>query len=177
VGSFETQPYARSSSLCLAPRTPPLSPSSTRPAACTLVVWPDKQGEHGAPFFLYFNPQLTCPCRLRHWDVCDTPCCLPHPAHQESTHKESANHPLGHWGEDENTVPGCASSGDPREVLGGIFVDSPPPVLLSLGGSEQEYYLFDRPAHKPPAANDEGDTDDVLLATLHSGMASFFVGT
>jgi len=85
----------------------------------------------------------------------------PTPGEQlQSTHEESAE---DRWGEDENPVPSRASSGDPHEVLDGIFIDPPPPVLLSLGDSEREYYLFNRPAHKPPVANDEGYTDGALF--------------
>lgn len=81
----------------------------------------------------------------------------------QPTHEESADDPADRWGEDENPVPSRASSGDPHEVSDGIFIDPPPPVLLSLGDSEREYYLFNRPAHKSPTANDEGDIDDALF--------------
>jgi len=68
--------------------------------------------------------------------------------------------PTDRWGEDENPVPSRASSGDPHEVSDGIFIDPPPPVLLSLGDSEEEYYLFSCPTHKSPAADGEGPTDN-----------------
>lgn len=67
------------------------------------------------------------------------------------------------WGEEDNPIPSRASSGDPHEVLDGIFIDPPPPVLLSLGDSEEEYYLFNRPALKSPAADDQGGIDDTLF--------------
>ena len=81
----------------------------------------------------------------------------------ESTHEEPAGDPADRWGEDENPVPSRASSGDPHEVLDGIFIDPPPPVLLSLGDSEEEYYLFNHPTRKSPAADDEGPIDDALF--------------
>ena len=81
----------------------------------------------------------------------------------EFTHEELANNPADHLGEDENPIPSRASSGDPHEVSDGIFIDPPPPVLLSLGDSEEEYYLFNRPTRKSPVADDEGATDDALF--------------
>jgi hypothetical protein len=80
----------------------------------------------------------------------------------ESTHEESADDPPYRWGDEGNPVPSRASSGDPHEVSDGIFIDPPPPVLLSLGDSEEEYYLFNRPTRKSPAAN-EATTDDSLF--------------
>lgn len=81
----------------------------------------------------------------------------------ESTHEELANDPADRLGEDENPVPSRASSGDPHEVSDGIFIDPPPPVLLSLDDLEEEYYLFNRPIHTSPAADDEAATDDALF--------------
>ena len=81
----------------------------------------------------------------------------------KSTHEELADDPADHSGEDENPVPSRASSGDPHEVSDGIFIDPPPPVLLSLGDSEEEYYLFNRPTRKSPAPDDEGATDEALF--------------
>jgi len=69
------------------------------------------------------------------------------------TGEEPAN-PPDCWGEDENPAPSHASSGDPHEVLDGIFIDPPPPVLLALGNSKEEYHLFNRPTRKSPAADD-----------------------
>jgi len=81
----------------------------------------------------------------------------------EFAHEEPTDDPVDHWGEDENPVPSRASSGDPHEVSDGIFIDPPPPVLLSLGDSQEEYYLFNRPIHKSPAADDEGPADNTLF--------------
>lgn len=82
---------------------------------------------------------------------------------QLESHEESAPDPEDRPGDDENPVPSHASSGDPHEVSDGIFIDPPPPVMLSLGGSEEEYYLFNRPAHRSPAADDRGVTDNSLF--------------
>ena len=71
--------------------------------------------------------------------------------------------PADRWGEEENPAPSRASSGDPHEVLDGIFIDPPPPILLSLGNSEEGYYLFNRPTRKSPAADNEGAIDDSLF--------------
>ncbi|KAF9653145.1 hypothetical protein BDM02DRAFT_3183100 [Thelephora ganbajun] len=81
----------------------------------------------------------------------------------EFTHDKSADDPVDRRGEDENPVPSHASSGDPHEVSDGIFIDPPPPVLLSLGDSEEGHYLFNRPAHKSTAADHEGATDNALF--------------
>lgn len=81
----------------------------------------------------------------------------------QSTYEESTDEPVHRWGGDENPVPSRASSGDPHEVSDGIFIDPPPPVLLSLGDSQREYYLFNRPAHKSPTTNDEGAMDEALF--------------
>jgi len=71
--------------------------------------------------------------------------------------------PADPWGDEENPAPSRASSGDPHEVLDGIFIDPPPPVLLSLGNSEEEYYLFNRPTRKSPAADNEEAADNSLF--------------
>lgn len=81
----------------------------------------------------------------------------------ESTNEELADDPADRLGEDENPVPSRASSGDPHEVLDGIFIDPPPPVLLSLGDSEEEYYLFNRPTLKSPIVDDGEATDDAIF--------------
>ena len=81
----------------------------------------------------------------------------------EPTHEELADDPADRLDEDENPVQSRASSGDPHEVSDGIFIDPPPPVLLSLGDSEEEYYLFNRPTCKSPVADDEGATHDPLF--------------
>ena len=81
----------------------------------------------------------------------------------QSIHEESADDPINRWGEEENPIPSRASSGDPHEVSDGIFIDPPPPVLLSLGDSGEEYYLFNRSTRKSPAADDEEVTDDALF--------------
>lgn len=83
-----------------------------------------------------------------------------------SSHEEPVHDLADNWGEDENTVPSHANWGDPHEVSDGIFIDPPPPVILSLGDSEEEYYLFNRPAHKSPAAGDGRVIDDALF--LHN---------
>lgn len=80
-----------------------------------------------------------------------------------SPHAESTHHFADHWGEDENPVPSHASSGDPHEVSDGIFIDPPPPVILSLGDSEKECYLFNRPADNSPTADNEGVVNDSLF--------------
>ena len=80
----------------------------------------------------------------------------------QSTGEEPADS-TDRWGEEENPVPSRASSGDPHEVLDGIFIDPPPPVLLSLGNSEEEYYLFNRPTRKSPAADNEEAADNSLF--------------
>ena len=67
------------------------------------------------------------------------------------------------WGAEDDAAPSRASSGDPHEVLDGIFIDPPPPVLMSLGNSEEEYYLFNRYTRKSPAADNEATTDDSLF--------------
>jgi hypothetical protein len=36
-------------------------------------------------------------------------------------------------------------------------------VMLFLGGSEEEYYLFNRPTHRSPATDDRGVTDNSLF--------------
>lgn len=84
-------------------------------------------------------------------------------AQPESPHAESTHHFADHWGEDENPVPSHASSGDPHEVSDGIFIDPPPPVILSLGDSEKECYLFNRPADNSPTADNEGVINDSLF--------------
>ena len=81
----------------------------------------------------------------------------------QSTDEDLPEGPTDRWGEEENAIPSRASSGDPHEVLDGIFIDPPPPVLLSLGNSEEEYYLFNRPTRKSPAADDEAPADDSLF--------------
>ena len=81
----------------------------------------------------------------------------------ESIHKEPTGDLADRWGEEENPVPSNASSGDPHEVSDGIFIDPPPPVLLSLGDSAEEYYLFNRPTRRSPGADDEGVTDQDLF--------------
>lgn len=89
----------------------------------------------------------------------------PNPLEQpqpQSTHEEPADDPTNHWAE-EDPIPSRASSGDPHEVSDGIFIDPPPPVLLSLGDSEEEYYLFNPPIRKSPTADDERAVDDVLF--------------
>ena len=80
-----------------------------------------------------------------------------------STHGELTDDPVDHLGEDENPVPSRASSGDPHEVSDGIFIDPPPPVLLSLGDLEEEYHLFNHPTHKSSTTGDEPATDDILF--------------
>jgi len=80
----------------------------------------------------------------------------------QSTAEETAD-PADSWVVEENPAPSRASSGDPHEVLDGIFIDPPPPVLLSLGNSEEEYYLFNRPTRKSPAADNEEAADDSLF--------------
>lgn len=81
----------------------------------------------------------------------------------ESTHEELTGDPIDNLGEDENRVPSRASSGDPHEVSDGIFIDPPPPVLLSLGDLEEEYHLFNHPTRRSPTAGNEAGTDDVLF--------------
>ena len=80
----------------------------------------------------------------------------------QSTGEEPAD-PADRWVEEENPAPSRASSGDPHEVLDGIFIDPPPPVLLSLGNSEEEYCLFNRPTRKSPTTDNEEATDDSLF--------------
>ena len=82
---------------------------------------------------------------------------------RRSTDEEPAYDPANRWGDEENPIPSRASSGDPHEVSDGIFIDPPPPVLLSLDGSEEECYLFNRPTRRSPGADDEGATDDALF--------------
>ena len=78
-------------------------------------------------------------------------------------HEEPAHDFEDPQGEDDNPVPSHASSGDPHEVSDGIFIDPPPPVILSLGDSEEEYYLFNRPSHNSPSADNREVTDDSLF--------------
>lgn len=80
----------------------------------------------------------------------------------DSSHEESTHDLTDSWSDDGNPRLSHASSGDPHEVSDGIFIDPPPPVILSLGDSEEEYYLFNRPTNKSPAL-DEGVTDDALF--------------
>ena len=82
---------------------------------------------------------------------------------QPQTADDGPADPADHWVEEENPAPSRASSGDPHEVLDGIFIDPPPPVLLSLGNSEEEYYLFNRPTHRSPAADNGEAADDSLF--------------
>jgi hypothetical protein len=84
----------------------------------------------------------------------------------DSSHEESAHDLLDNWGEDENAVPSDANWADPHEVSEGVFIDPPPPVILSLGDSEEEYYLFNRPTHKSPAADGRVIDDTLFLHDL-----------
>lgn len=81
----------------------------------------------------------------------------------ESSHEKLPYDLSDRWVEEENPVSSHASSGDPHEVSDGIFIDPPPPVILSLGDSEEEYYLFNCPTHKSPTADDGRTTDDALF--------------
>lgn len=81
----------------------------------------------------------------------------------ESTHEGPSNDLGDRWSVGENPVPSHASSGDPHEVSDGIFIDPPPPVIMYMGDSEEECYLFNRPTHRSPAANDGGSTDKTLF--------------
>ena len=63
-----------------------------------------------------------------------------HPSNETSQDNPDENQPLAQPGSPENSL------GDPHEISEGVYIDPPPPVLLSLSPEEQfTFALFNKP--------------------------------
>lgn len=144
------QGHSEPSAASPSPHPPEHHQSQAQPVDVEGATEPIPTWNIGSPVEQQANPQQPTPTPVEQLQL-------------DSFHEESPHDLPDNWGDDGNLVPIHPSSRDPHEVADGIFIDPPPPVLLSLGDSEEECYLFNRPTHKSPTADDGRVTDDALF--------------
>ncbi|KAI9064258.1 hypothetical protein FKP32DRAFT_1675781 [Trametes sanguinea] len=85
------------------------------------------------------------------------------------SHVEEASLAVAPTSTEEAVGESATDNGDPHEISEGVYIDPPPPVLLSLPPSAEpsECCLFNQPASSLPASPSGGDERHPAAQSLH----------